>query len=149
MGRGLSCLNCSFFFALGDFFFNFWSIYTVLAYWIDIDTNLNVQNAAVFDRHGNRLCILFVVVVVVCDWWLFFWQDNGEEGLNGEGEDTIDSDFSLSMRSQSFAMGPPKVERSQVYGCISEWDKCYGSEVIHPQILCTFSVPFSTGTCIL
>nr|XP_022317228.1 WD repeat-containing protein on Y chromosome-like isoform X7 [Crassostrea virginica] len=42
-------------------------------------------------------------------------QDNGEEGLNGEGEDTIDSDFSLSMRSQSFAMGPPKVERSQTF----------------------------------
>lgn len=38
-----------------------------------------------------------------------------EEGLNGEGEDTIDSDFSLGIRSQSFATGPPKVERSQVH----------------------------------
>lgn len=56
-----------------------------------------------------------LMVMVVCDWLGWFWQDEEEAGLNGEGEDTIDSDFSLGIRSQSFATGPPKVERSQVH----------------------------------
>lgn len=43
-------------------------------------------------------------------WWLL--QD-GE--VDGEREDTVDSDFSLGIRSQAFAAGPPKMERSQVY----------------------------------
>ncbi|XP_062601746.1 WD repeat-containing protein on Y chromosome-like isoform X1 [Saccostrea cucullata] len=38
----------------------------------------------------------------------------GEE-LNGEGEDSVDSDFNLGIRSQSFATGPPRVERSQTF----------------------------------
>lgn len=62
-------------------------------------------------------CILFDGDGMQCviGWVNWFWQDEEEEGLNGEGEDTIDSDFSLGIRSQSFATGPPKVERSQVH----------------------------------
>ncbi|XP_048762594.2 WD repeat-containing protein on Y chromosome-like isoform X3 [Ostrea edulis] len=35
--------------------------------------------------------------------------------VDGEREDTVDSDFSLGIRSQAFAAGPPKMERSQTF----------------------------------
>lgn len=75
----------------------------------------------IFQMYGYGLLCLWLVYIVwwwwyaVCDWLGWFWQDEEEAGLNGEGEDTIDSDFSLGIRSQSFATGPPKVERSQVH----------------------------------
>jgi hypothetical protein len=45
----------------------------------------------------------------LCDGFL---QD-GDVG--GDREETVDSDFSLGIRSRAFAAGPPKMERSQVY----------------------------------
>lgn len=95
-----------------DLYCTFTFIYPLFQYTVPVWT---------FQMYGYGLLCLWLVYIflwwwyVVCDWLAWFLQGDEEEGLNGEGEDTIDSDFSLGIRSQSFATGPPKVERSQVH----------------------------------